>query len=458
MSSPINKNEIFPSNGENINDFLPKDCLGHIFKSLSHSFEALRSFEVLRPLSCVCKAWQLFLETSYSAIATGYRINANIAPFYHHVTNAKGEVDSRKTGEQTYLPIMRFADAPHIQKALQQELGLDAPHIQKALQQELDLQIVTPLTPPPSLILDVARDANLVEFFERVFTTLMPSHPMEIRDSNQKFLRHCGNTFSNACTAASVPPSAFEVGRLDDIPTEDVALTEDVSLVDKALCIKLFVEGLIKDCPELLGQETLSFNFSNKRASALPLEVCLIRNLTSLTLCNNELSSLPEAFGQLSKLEILHLSGNKFNIFPKIICSLNTLKRLELQGNELSDLPETISLLSTLEDIDLSRNQLTHLPEGIFNLPNLVFLNIKENKIDTITLSVISERLSKLPRFKTKRFAYTHLLSTKKDKERFRMEFPHEIEDEGFVEQVIIDGLDEEESIDEEKSVCCSVQ
>jgi hypothetical protein len=386
MSSSVtnnNKNEIFPSNGENINNFLTADCMLHVFRS---------SDKLPKTLVRVCKAWHQVLEHSYPWIANFYREDEHITPLYSPVMTAGGQVDTKETVKQTYFRIMKFIDAPRIQKALQQELGP---------------QVVTPLTPHLSPILNVARDTYLVVFFDCVLKSLL-------ENENSEFQQHAKNTFSNACAAAHVPPGAFEAGRLNASP-KGVAPMEGVSLVDRALCIHLFVQGWIKGPPKLLTQESLTLNFLCESIFVVPPEICLFSNIACLVLSNNCLSSLPEAFGQLSKLKILHLNNNRFDAFPETLCSLKALTVLMLQNNKLTKLPETFCLLDNLEYLNLRNNRLAKLPVGISKLINLYSLNIKQNNIDDTELHAISKQLSQLHHFDIQPFNTSHNINPEKE-------------------------------------------
>jgi Leucine-rich repeat (LRR) protein len=392
-------------------DYLTPDCMQHVFR-LSDRYPA--------PLALVCKVWREVLENFYPLIATFYRKDDYISPFYSPVMTAEGTVDTKETVKQAYLRIMEFIDAPHIKKALQ----------------ESGLQVVTPLAPSLSPIFDVARNANLVESFKDIF-----QYFTERKDV--AFYQYFQQALAASCDTALIPRSTFEVG-----PAADGLIQP--SLASSVLCVNLFVQNN----PEILNQKELPIYVMSRNITALPLEVCLFINVTILNLSHNKLTTLPDAIGQLSKLEqlllinnkfkifpeiicslntlsalnfrrneltclpakirllshleALTLSENKFNVFPKIICSLNALQHLYLDRNALTDLPETISLLSALEFLNLRYNQLTHLPQGTYALTNLLHLNIRNNKVNTIELKAISEQLSLLPQFRIDRCTKKH--------------------------------------------------
>jgi hypothetical protein len=369
MSSSINKT----NKGENINNFLPEDCMLDVLKP-SDTYPAT--------LALVCKAWHQVLENSYRLIATFYRKDEDIAPFYSPVMTAERQIDAKETVKQTYLRIMEFIDAPHIKEALQQELGP---------------QVVTPLTPSLGSILKVAREVNLVKSFENIFQCFTPYQ-------NAEDYPHFQQAFASSCKATAIHPSAFKVGSDSSIRP---------SLASKVLCIRSFV----RNSPEILNQKNLSIAISSGNITALPLEVCLFLNVTILNLSHNQLTTLPDAIGRLSKLTKLFLGNNKFTSFPEMICNLSELESLTIGNidlirdnhqNKLTDLPDTIGQLNKLTQLALHNNQFTHLPQGILNLPNLVFLNIKGNKINAIGLGAISKQLSQLPQFNIIAFEELH--------------------------------------------------
>jgi hypothetical protein len=368
MSSSVtnnNKNEIFPSNGENINNFLTADCMLQVFRS-SDRYPA--------PLALVCKAWHQALEHSYPWIANFYREDEHITPLYSLVMTAGGQVDTKETVKQTYFRIMEFIDTRHIQKALQ----------------KAGLQVVTPLTPSLGPILNVAREANLVKSFQRIFRHFA-------QPQNAAVYPHFQQAFVNSCNAADIHPSSFKVGPTVDNPIRP-------SLASKALCVHLFIQN----SPEILNQKELPIKIITGNITAVPREVCLFLNITTLYFSYNQLTTLPDAIGQLSKLTTLCLNNNELTTLPETLCNLSKLEVLNLEYNELTELPETLCLLSKLKNINLGNNQLTHLPQFIYKLTNLVITNIVGNKINTTEFPAISRQLSSLQQFNIRHFEFIH--------------------------------------------------
>lgn len=104
--------------------------------------------------------------------------------------------------------------------------------------------------------------------------------------------------------------------------------------------------------------------------SEFPKEICLLTDLSQITIANNKIASLPAEIKQLSQL-----------------------KKLKLTGNQLTSLPPEIGEMASLESLNLSNNPLTEIPEAIRNCTSLKRLTLKGTQLSSAQLKQIQEWL-----------------------------------------------------------------
>lgn len=121
---------------------------------------------------------------------------------------------------------------------------------------------------------------------------------------------------------------------------------------------------------------------------ALPPEIGIFRNLTTLNLLKNKLSALPPEIGKLTKLRSLNVDGNKLSDLPPEIGSLVSLERLEISSNKLMTLPPEIGRLENLIELHAEKNNLLSLPEEIGSLGSLTHLLLGHNHIKHLPLGI----------------------------------------------------------------------
>ncbi|MEM7032351.1 MAG: leucine-rich repeat domain-containing protein [Chloroflexota bacterium] len=128
----------------------------------------------------------------------------------------------------------------------------------------------------------------------------------------------------------------------------------------------------------------------------LPLEICQLRNLTTLDLGNNILEELPPEIGNLSSLARLALNSNRLKRLPSEIGNLSNLTTLDLRSNQLNELPVEIVQMSNVRKLYLSNNQLSKLPSEIVQMYNLQRLNLNNNQLTELPIEIF--QMSKLRR------------------------------------------------------------
>jgi hypothetical protein len=171
----------------------------------------------------------------------------------------------------------------------------------------------------------------------------------------------------------------------------------------------------------------------------IPINICILKNLTVLDLSHNQIKELKEdKFNcsyflnefdndyspsyEVSTIESLDLSNNQiFELNANFFKSLANLRTLIISSNSLSFLKfDIFNNLINLELLDLSNNQLIELSDGLFySLINLQFVSINSNFISKINnslflnqknlqgLDLSNNQISRIPY----RLFYSHLSS-----------------------------------------------
>uniref|UniRef100_A0A673CQN4 Leucine rich repeat containing 40 n=1 Tax=Sphaeramia orbicularis TaxID=375764 RepID=A0A673CQN4_9TELE len=117
------------------------------------------------------------------------------------------------------------------------------------------------------------------------------------------------------------------------------------------------------------------------KLTSVPVEVCTLKNLRSLTLQQNQMESLPEELGQLENLTELDVSNNHLTALPSTLGHLSCLQKLNLNHNKLSSLPDSLAQLKNVKLLDCSNNQLTDIPVSLSEMLALEQLYLRHNKL-----------------------------------------------------------------------------
>ncbi|XP_077117664.1 leucine-rich repeat and calponin homology domain-containing protein 4 isoform X1 [Ranitomeya variabilis] len=132
-------------------------------------------------------------------------------------------------------------------------------------------------------------------------------------------------------------------------------------------------------------------DLSRNRLSEVPVELCHLVSLESLTLYHNCLRTLPPSFSNLQVLSYLNISRNLLTSLPPHICRL-PLTVLIASNNKLASIPEEVGGMSGLRQLDVSCNELQSLPAQMGSLQSLRELNVRRNQ-----LTSLPEEISQLP-------------------------------------------------------------
>eukprot|EP01113_Clastostelium_recurvatum_P022441 TRINITY_DN2678_c0_g1_i3.p1 TRINITY_DN2678_c0_g1~~TRINITY_DN2678_c0_g1_i3.p1 ORF type:complete len:2207 (+),score=796.21 TRINITY_DN2678_c0_g1_i3:224-6844(+) len=116
--------------------------------------------------------------------------------------------------------------------------------------------------------------------------------------------------------------------------------------------------------------------------------------VTQLCLDHNDLAEFPMEVTTLPALRSLVVSFNILSAIPPEICNLKNLARLDLSNNKLTSLPSAIGTIITLQMLDIRFNQIHTLCDEVCNLTNLEWLFVQQNPLTTLPMGVF--RLTRL--------------------------------------------------------------
>ncbi|KAH3759798.1 protein phosphatase family protein [Pelomyxa schiedti] len=167
-----------------------------------------------------------------------------------------------------------------------------------------------------------------------------------------------------------------------------------------ALLLNKITEMPVLHCAEM--------DISHNNFGGFPLNVCAMRNLSSLTMCANDLKDMPPQVEALTNLTKLDLRRNSLKSLPSQIGMLTNLVSLSLQKNELVVLPPEIGNLSLLRDLNVANNKLTSLPDTISGLASLRTLQMWSNNLDSLPPSFAQLTRLQLAEFSSNNISTLH--------------------------------------------------
>jgi Leucine-rich repeat (LRR) protein len=96
-----------------------------------------------------------------------------------------------------------------------------------------------------------------------------------------------------------------------------------------------------------------------------PAPVCLMTELTELSMRDNNIKVVPEAVGKLQSLTSLNLTGNQLSTLPASVSKLMLLKELLVSRNPIRTLPPELGTLTALKVLTLDPDVLESPPRDI---------------------------------------------------------------------------------------------
>lgn len=121
---------------------------------------------------------------------------------------------------------------------------------------------------------------------------------------------------------------------------------------------------------------------------AVPGDIGLLKNLTTLLLHSNNISYISNSIGELINLKILDCSRNQLMLCPKEIGQLPKLKILNLASNSLLFIPSLRKNVA-LSILNLGSNNFELFPDVCYEeLACLSELYINDNKIQEIPTTI----------------------------------------------------------------------
>ncbi|XP_075228805.1 E3 ubiquitin-protein ligase LRSAM1-like isoform X2 [Lycorma delicatula] len=143
------------------------------------------------------------------------------------------------------------------------------------------------------------------------------------------------------------------------------------------LCKVLRKEHLLLQCNQLSRLQNggnindlallITLDLHSNKFTALPLDICSLRNLQELNISNNLLKVLPDELCELSSLKSLDVSSNKLKMLPFQIGNLKQLQIFKAQSNkQLHSLPNSLGKLKcSLQVFEIDVNSLEYPPREI---------------------------------------------------------------------------------------------
>ncbi|ELP85095.1 leucine-rich repeat-containing protein 33 precursor, putative [Entamoeba invadens IP1] len=141
---------------------------------------------------------------------------------------------------------------------------------------------------------------------------------------------------------------------------------------------------------EILGQQYCRLkdvSLDDNNITIIPYEICVLTELTHLSMKNNKLEKLPNELCTLN-LYLLNVMENCLTSLPKTIENFTLLTELNISSNEITALPETIVSLSNLVRLNANSNKLRNIPERFHELTNLTYVNLSQNNFNVIPTSL----------------------------------------------------------------------
>jgi len=143
----------------------------------------------------------------------------------------------------------------------------------------------------------------------------------------------------------------------------------------------------------------------------VPIEVCEIHSLTSLSMQRNEIRALPRTITDLPKLESLNVAFNRIEEIPVFLTALERLQSFDISHNMITAVPRGIGKCSMLGSLNLEGNHIFSPPPMILKMgtPAIMFYlkqlcdanKLGEINLHGLDLPILPQEISELSLVKT---------------------------------------------------------
>ncbi|KAK4514230.1 glycogenin glucosyltransferase [Mucor velutinosus] len=139
-------------------------------------------------------------------------------------------------------------------------------------------------------------------------------------------------------------------------------------------------------------QHLTELSLRENNFSQFPIEILVLKNLTSLSLANNQLEVIhKDILSQLPNLQWLNLAHNRLTELPVDIVCCHYLRGLDLESNNFSSFPSIIFYLTRLEVLMFQKNKVKVIPPNYNFPPTLHTLNLAFNTLTQVPNTLLHQ-------------------------------------------------------------------
>ncbi|GAN09216.1 small GTP-binding protein [Mucor ambiguus] len=140
-------------------------------------------------------------------------------------------------------------------------------------------------------------------------------------------------------------------------------------------------------------QNLTELSLRENNFSQFPIEILVLKNLTSLSLANNQLEVIhKDVLSQLPNLQWLNLAHNRLTELPVDIVCCHHLRGLDLDSNNFSSaFPSIIFYLTRLEVLMFQKNKVKLIPPNYNFPPTLHTLNLAFNTLTQVPSTLLTQ-------------------------------------------------------------------
>lgn len=133
-------------------------------------------------------------------------------------------------------------------------------------------------------------------------------------------------------------------------------------------------------------------NLGFNKLTNIPLEFCMLTQLSHIDLRNNFLTALPSELEALAKLRGIILSFNRFKTFPDVLYKISTLETILISNNQVGAVdPIRLKMLDKLSTLDLQNNDIMQVPPELGNCTSLRALMLDGNPFRNPRAAIVAK-------------------------------------------------------------------